>query len=319
MPIIAPSQGTTPSTPSTPVEIPEIGYASITYYDPTGTAWPLTSPDVGWFTLADSVSGMGAAPYTLTTDPHPRGGSRLRHVQVQSRTIVWPLMIQGADHTEFVSRWRALARAFTRTLREGPGTLEVARPDGTRRQIDVHYQEGFDGLGNAQSGITWDSAVLSLYCEDPYWVDPVPRTVTREYGTGEDYLVPFPSVSSGQVLGATTVDNPGDIEVWPEWTISGPASLVTFTHTGKGESFVLNPSATGVAHGNLLAGQSVTVNTDPARVRYQDGTNWIATLNWPGAQLFSLSPGSNSVTFQLDGSAAGSSVSMTFHPRYETA
>ncbi|WP_432136837.1 phage tail protein [Streptomyces sp. bgisy154] len=224
----------------------------------------------------------------------------------------------GATHLEFVERWRQLARAFTRTLRDGPGTLKVARPDGTARTIAVYYQDGWDGQGSrSASSAIFDSAVLTLLCEDPYWLDKQPVMVHREYGVGADFLVPYPTVSSSQVLGATTVTNPGDVDVWPEWTITGPASLITFTREDTGDSFVLDPTAVG--HGNLLAGEQVTVRTDPPQVRYQDGSNWIGALNWPSATLWSLPPGSTDVTFQLDGAGAGSAVDLTFYPKYETA
>jgi hypothetical protein len=321
-PVIAPPGPGQPGG-GTPVPIPGIGVATVVYTDPTGKRWPLTDEGAGWFTLADGVSGLGATRYALTTDAQPRGGARLRHVQPQPRTVVWPLYVYGDTHLQFVDRWRQLATAFTRTLRLGPdgrrtpGVLEVARPDGTRRQVSVFYQEGFEGRGQKGSGIVSDAAVLTLWCEDPYWVDPQPIVVHREQGVGEDFLMPYPSVSSSQVLGATTVHNPGDTMVWPEWTITGPASLVTFTHEGTGESFELDPTAVG--HGNLLAGEQVTVRTDPPQVRYEDGSNWVGALNWPAAVLWGLDPGDNDVSFQLDGSGIGSAVDLTFRPRYETA
>ncbi|MFE7347528.1 phage tail protein [Streptomyces fimicarius] len=305
-----------PETPP-PVEIPEVGYASITYIDPSGTRWPMTDTTLDWYALADGVSGLGAAPYTLTSDPHPRGGARLRHVQAQPRTIVWPVLVKGADHTRFTANWRSLARAFTRTLREGPGVLEVARPNGGVRRISAYYSDGWDGRGQQATGITWDSAVATLWCEDPYWTDAVPVTVHRETGTQVDYLVPYPSLSSGQVLGATTVINPGDVEVWPEWRITGPASVITFTRDGTGESFTLDMAKT--VHGPLLAGETVTVSTDPPRVRSGIGENLVGGLNWPAAVLWSLPPGETPVVFQLDGAAAGSAVDLVFYPRYETA
>ncbi|MGW0821840.1 phage tail protein [Streptomyces sp. NPDC002845] len=266
MPLITPAQEGTPPA----VEVPEIGYASITYIDPSGTRWPMTDLAGEWYALAEGVSGLGAAPYTLTSDPHPRGGARLRHVQPEPRTIVWPVLVKGTDHTTFTANWRALAKAFTRTLRRGPGgvrvpgTLEVARPDGGRRTIAVYYEDGWDGRGQVASGITWDSAVVTLWCEDPYWQDAKAVVVHREQGVGEDYLEPYPSVSSGQVLGATTVDNPGDVLVWPTWTITGPASLITFTRTDTGDAFVIDPSEVS---GSLLATEQVIVSTDPPQVR----------------------------------------------------
>lgn len=324
MPLIT-AAVTTPEEPTTPpVEVPEIGYASITYIDPTGTRWPMTDLSADWYTLAEGVSGLGAAPYTLTSDSHPRGGARLRYVQPQPRSIVWPLLVKGADHQSFTDNWRALARAFTRTLRDRdadgkpvPGRLEVARPDGGVRSIDVYYSSGWDGRGQTATGITWDSAVVTLWCEDPYWVDAVPVTVHRESGSGADFLEPYPTVSSSQVLGATTVTNPGDVDVWPTWLISGPASAITFTREDTGEAFTLDMTDTD--HGALLLGETVTISTDPPRVRSGTGENLIAGLNWPDAVLWSLPPGKTAVTFQLDGALAGSAVDLTFHPRYETA
>ncbi|MFI7394008.1 phage tail protein [Streptomyces tendae] len=317
MPIIT-APVITPEIPETPpAEIPEIGFASITYVDPTGRRWPMTDLSADWYTLAEGVSGLGAAPYELTTDPHPRGGSRLRHVQPQSRSIVWPVLVKGADHTAFTANWRDLARAFTRTLREGPGWLEVARPDGSGRRIAVYYSQGWDGQGRTATGITWDSAVVTLYCEEPYWEDLQPQTVHRETGAGVDYLAPYPSVSSSQVLGATTVDNGGDVDVWPTWTVTGPATSITFTREDNGQSFTLDMTAT--AHGALLAGQTVTISTDPPRVRSGTGEVLTPGLNWPEAVLWSIPPGRTDVTFALAGAAAGSAVDLTFHPRYETA
>ncbi|HEY8985449.1 MAG TPA: phage tail protein [Streptomyces sp.] len=316
VPVITPPD-TGGGTGTPPVPLPEVGYAVATYTDPTGTVWPLTDDDAGWFTLADGVSGLGATSYSLTTDAHPRGGARLRHAQAQPRAIVWPLYVYGEDHVEFVGRWRALATAFTRTLREGPGWLEIARPDGTRRRIAVHYQEGFEGRGTRGSGVVSDSAAITLWCEDPYWIDPVEVSVHRETDAASSFFAPYPTVSSSQVLGSTTLRNPGDVVVWPAWTVTGPASLITFTHEGTGEGFSLNPAAVG--HGNLLAGERVTVSTDPPAVRYQNGANWVGALNWPGAVLWGLSPGDNPVTFQLDGSGPGSAVDLVFNARYETA
>ncbi|WP_031047484.1 serine/arginine repetitive matrix protein 2 [Streptomyces sp. NRRL F-5650] len=328
MPIITAPVTTPPTGPptggGTPVPLPEIGLATATYTDPSGTVWPLTDELAGWFTLSAGVSGLGAVEYEYTSDAQPRGGERLRHAQPQPRAIVWPLYVYSdTSHMEFIERWRALATAFTRTLRPGPdgrrppGVLEITRPDGSRRRINVHYRSGFEGRGTQGSGILSDTAVITLWAEDPFWVDADTISVHREQGVGRDFLRPYPSVSSSQVLGATTVTNPGDETVWPTWTITGPASLVTFMRQDTGDSFTLDPSEVG--HGPLLAGQQVTVRTEPVQVRYQDGANWLGALNWPDAVLWGLDPGVNNVTFALTGAGAGSAVDLQFSPRYQTA
>jgi hypothetical protein len=314
MPLLAGAQ-----TPAPPVLLPGVGFATATFTGPDGTVWPLTDQTAGWFTLADGVSGLDMTPYELTKDAHPRGGSRLRSYQANERAIIWPIHVYGETHMQFMQRWRALARAFAATLHDAPGWLEIARPDGSRRRIQVVYESGFEGQGQQGTGIVSDSAVLTLYCQDPYWVDPVEITAYREYGVPVDFLDPFPMLSSGQVLGETTLTNPGDVESWPRWTITGPASLVTITNDDTGEEFVIDPDATDITHGDLLAGEQVTITTDPPRVRYQDGTNWTGALNWPGAVLWSLRRGLNSVSFQLDGASAGSRVDVAFAARYETA
>lgn len=319
MPIFAGPIVPAPPEAPPPVVVPEVGYASISYIDPRGTVWPMTDTSLGFYALADGVSGLGAAPVSLTTDPLPRGGVRLRHVQPQARTIVWPVHVSGTTHQEFIDLWRALAKAFTDTLRYGPGVLHIARPDGRQRQIKVRYQDGWDGLGRAGTGISWDNAVITLLAEDPYYYDPVPQEIHRQTDTVANFLNPYPSVSSSQVLGATTVTNPGDVAAWPVWTITGPATLVTITNDDTGESFTLDPNAAAIGHGNLLAGEYVTVATDPPSVRYSDGSNWVGSLNWPAASLWSLAPGDNALTFELDGAGVDSAVDLSFYPRYETA
>ncbi|MCR8947382.1 phage tail protein, partial [Streptomyces sp. OUCMDZ-4982] len=78
MPIITapvvtpPGPGTPGGGGQGPIILPGVGEATAHYTDPTGTVWPLTTPSAGWFTLPDGVSGLGAARYTLTTDPQPR-------------------------------------------------------------------------------------------------------------------------------------------------------------------------------------------------------------------------------------------------------
>ena len=315
MPIIVGGSGLPPTSP--PVQLPDVGRAHAVYLDPRGGVWPLTDPAAGWFTPSGAVAGLGAAPVELATDAHPRGGARLRHVQPQARDITWGLHVWGDTHDELTGRWRTLARAFTDTLRYGPGAVEIARPDGDRRQIAVYYRGGFESDGDMRLDA---SAAISLWCEDPYWTDPVPITEHRAHTGGNvSFFTNFFQLSSGRTLGSTTLTNPGDVIAYPTWTITGPASLITFTHVASGASFALNPSASAIGHGALLAGQQVTIRTDPIQVRYQNGDNWTGGLNWPAASLWGLQPGENEVTFQLDGASTGSAVDVEFHARYETA
>jgi len=302
-----PPGGGYPQLPADPIDC--------TWLAPDGTVWPLTTPDLGWHTL-DAVAGaFGVTPISLTADSNPRFGAQVRHIQAQPRIITWPLRVEGRDQTEFIGRWRALARAFTQTRRLGPGILRIARPDGSARQIAAYYQAGFDGVSGA--GWYWDNAIITLYCEDPYWSAVEPVVVTRSYSaSSDDFLAPFPLISSSQTLGDTTINNPGDVEAWPSWAITGPAASVAATSNTRGEVFTLDPDWDG--GGDLAGGDIIAITTEPPTVVGPDGSSWVGALDWPDAQLWPLDPGDNDITFSVSGSASGTEIALTFYPRYET-
>jgi len=308
MPLLAGAATAPPSAP--PLFIEDVGYAVATWYAPDGTVWPLMNEDSGWFTLPDGITGLGAAALSFTNDKRIRGGVRVRHIQPDERVITWPLHIYSDEsHTEFVQRWRRVMRAFTQTTQLGPGWLEIARPDGSARRVQAFYQDGFDGARGL--GVLSDQVVITLLCEDPYWQDTTPTVIRRQHAVGTPYLDPYPTVSSSQVLGDTTLVNPGDVTAWPEWTITGPATGLTATLHTTGEAFTLT--------GTLAAGEQATIRTNPAQVRGPGGAVWTGNLDWPGAQLWGLPPGQHNVTFAVSSSGPGTSIELTFFPRYESA
>lgn len=299
---------------------PVLDCAVLKWFSPSGEEFYLSAWDVdlGYY-AASGVAGLGAAPVEFSTDPMPRGGSTVRHIQPQPRLITLPLFIEGPDYMTFLGTWRHLAHAFTSTRRLGPGTLEVAIPDGANRRIPAYYQAGWDH--GPEFPATSDAVALTLYCPDPFWRDADPTLITRTYSSGGvDFLAPFPSVSSSQTLGATVATNPGTIEAWPTWRLTGPASALTATNNTTGESFSLDISTfRGSA---LLAGETVTITTEPPSLTgptVSGSTNWTGALNWPSAILWGLDPGDNSVDFTVSGSGVGTVIEAEFFARYETA
>lgn len=306
---------TTPITQPTTSSIPasDVGTIQATWIAPDGTQWLLTPPvgvDYGWLT-GPGIAGWGAPPVSLTADLHPRGGSRVRFRRAEQRTITWPLLVYGSTHMELTQRRRALTEAFVMTRRLGPGILRVARPDGTARQISAWYQDGAQGSG----GEDWlhTNLVVQLLCEDPWWRDVEPTTVYREHqASTTPFLNPFPTVANSQVLGATTITNSGGVEAWPTWTITGPATGLTATNNTTGEAFTLT-------HTLASSAEKITITTDPPTVRGPSAEVLTGALNWPGAVLWGLQPGVNNVTFTVSGAAAGTSITLSYYARYETA
>lgn len=309
-----------PIPPVTPPRPPKVSDRfSATWTAPDGTVWPLMDRKQGWHTLNAAVA-FGAAPVQFTADPYSRGGSIVRHIQPQSRIITWPLMVVGADHPTWLARWRALMLAFTQTTRLGPGTLTISRPDGTQRQIQAYYQAGFDGGGGDLSGYRVDTAILSLFCPDPYWTGLDETTISRQFeGSPSSFFDTYPTISPSQILGDSIATNPGDVEAWPSWTINGPLSGITATNNLTGEAFTLDPNATGIDHGDLLLGETITITTNPPAVRGPGGAVWTGALNWPDAVLWALQPGDNDITIAATDSGTGTAIEMAFLPRYESA
>lgn len=308
MPIII---GTHPDV-VVPIDLLEETYDA-DWTDPTGQLWPLTDPSVGWHTL-DEVSGHGAAPIRIVTDDDARGGVLERHTQPLARYIVWPMRVQGDQHSQFLARWRQIMQAFTMTSRRGPGTLRYRRPDGTSRIIRARYSSGFEGQGG--QGWWWGDAPLILMCEDPYWLDTRQLTATATFTDTAlvPFFTPYPSFNFAQTLGETAnVTNPGDIEAWPTWTITGPADAVTATNHTTGETWTITPP------GGLGDGDALTIVSRPSTVTGPAGEKWWGYMNNPTAVLWHLEPGVNAVEFTFTGSGGNSTLVMSFTPRYESA
>lgn len=311
-----PGSGTGPGGGGTGVIDPSLssgvnadGNISATWTAPDGTVYQLTDPNIGWFTRTE-ITGWGAITYEVTADANAREGETIRHIRANPGRFTWPLYIWGDNHMQFVQRERQIKRAFMMTMhRAKPGTLRVARPDGTAREIDCYCEAGFEGQPDEM--YKFATAALTLYAPDGYWRDATPTIEQRSYAPPASFYSPFLTVSGSNVLGDTVMFNPGDVDAWPTWTITGPSTQFSATNRTTGETFTLTY--------NLLAGETITITTNRPTVRGPAGQNISTALNWPGATLWGLLPGNNTVSFVATGSGDGSAVELRFNARYEGA
>lgn len=301
---------TPPGGPTTPARPADPGRPYLLWIAPDGTEVHLTSDSELHFALDGWSNVTGVAPVSIVADPHPRGGTRVRHIQAQPRVMAIPVRVRADTHMELVQGWRFIGSKFAQTRRLGPGTLRLLRPDGTGRDILAYYQAGMDG--EPGQGHTWDTAVLSLYCEDPFWRSSQAVALPYAYlGSAVSYLNPYLTVTPSNILGATSAVNDGDVEAWPVWEITGPATGLTATNNTTGESFTLTATLTG--------GQVARITTDPPTVRGPADAIWTDKLSWPGAVLWGLQPGRNDVTFSVAGATSETRLVLSYVPRYETA
>lgn len=297
-----------PPPPPPPVVVPSL-YAE--WRAPDGTVLPLHQPDpaAGWLTTR-GIAGWGAVPRSRVDDPSPRGGVAVRHVRAEPRLLTWPLHLYSEESPdEYAQIMRRITGLFTQTAELGAGVLRVRHPDGVTREIEAVYEDGLGG--DAGQGWMSSTPVLTLFCPDGFWRDIAPQVVRREYQVTYDFLEDdFPQVTSGQVLGSSTIFNPGDTDAWPDWTITGPATAITATNQRTGEAFTLTHT--------LEATEQIRITTHPPTVVGPDDSDITDDLDWPGAVLWPLKRGTNPVTFAVTGSDLGTSIALAYTARYET-
>lgn len=290
------------------------------WYPPDGSD-PLDLNPSGedWWSLRANA-GLGAVPVDLVTTDNPDGGVIVEFSRPRERTILWPLRMRSATHLGLLAVWRHIVHQFTQTRDYGPGRLRIQRPDGSEREILAHYSSGLEG---EPGDGTWleVTAVVNLFCPDPYWRDTQTADLMFRDEPAVNYLAPYPNVSSSRVLGAVMVANNGHRAAWPMWTVRGPMTSLTASNDTRGESFTLTYT--------LAAGQLLTISSRPIQVRGPAGQNLIGALNLVGGggKPWRLDPRTTSdVTFTVTGSAAdtpgledGTRIWLSYPIDYETA
>jgi hypothetical protein len=248
--------------------------------------------------------------------------------------------IFGRTHDEFVHRYRLIARAFKLTTRRGrPGVLRINRPDGTVREIEAFYSDGLGG--ESEQNHLFARPVISLFCPEGKWRGADPVTIERSFtptntggegggGTDVTFFDPFLSVASSRVVGTpedpidsggsgnddpgslTAVTNPGDVEAWPSWVITGPMTQLRAWNLTLGTRFALTYPLNDL--------QTIRITTDQPTVRGPGDTNLSKFIDWfnpAGTELWPLIDGSNTIALEIDGASTSTKVAMSFVPRYD--
>jgi hypothetical protein len=287
----------------------------LVWIPPDGSEFRLTDAGNG-YRVTKGVSGLLAPPVQLTMDDTPlEDGGFVTDVYAPPRTGVIPVLILATDRDTYRQRAKALVAAMSRG-REC--ALELRQADGQRRRITAWYNGGLEGLEDKDTGgETWYRCVIRVLCPDPFWFDPTPITLTYEFSGGDepflgDPFLPF-ELTPGEILGATTIHNPGDVRAYPVWTITPPADEVTLADTDHDLSITI---AAEVPTGETLTVVTRTRYTD---VRLSDGTDYWGEITGSSPAFWPLEPGTTAVNLALTGAAAGSKVEVAFNPRYETA
>lgn len=276
------------------------------WIEPDGTSHNLTSGD-GITALRGRI-GAYMPPVAFVEDVVPlQAGSRLREVRTLPRVVDVPLIVRGSSESDLRSRIRQILGWFLPSA--GDGRLRVTAADGVQRDLTCRYAGGLELSEGSETGSWWQKMVISLRAFDPYWLAANATTETYLLGTPATFFPFFPLVLTNSTIYATaTVTNPGDVDAWPVWTITGPGSSLALRNTTNDTELSLSTV--------LSAGDVVVIDTRPgAKTVKRGSSNLFGDLS-STSELWPLTAGVNALQLEMSGATSASRVQLSYTPRY---
>jgi hypothetical protein len=279
--------------------------------DVNDVVWDL---DGGLVALRPGVMGLGLPG----TDQYLRSsaaldGQRLVGSRTRARRVFWPVSIRGTDEAE----WLATSRAFFAGLStDKTGTFEVTANDGQVRTIALRLQsQDEQEFDDAPGLFPFEVVGIDLVADDPFWRGP---EVSKTFQTAED-SVPFfetgPThvfnLMSSSTTASATVTNSGEVDSWPLWTVTGPATEFSIGVDGS------------VISGVIIVpdGQYLLIDTDPTVqvARLHDGaSSAVVPFSSFTSIVFARIPQGESVPLEIVLKGSGS-VNISFEPGFRRA
>lgn len=262
------------------------------------------------FVKLEGRTGFGVAPTSLITIDGAIGGSKWRRTRRGARSIDLPLGIFGTSRQDVENKLRLLIRTLGDKVT--PARLVATYPNGERVYTEVHYSGGINPVYGSDAdteGQEFCRIILTLVAPRPYWTEETAVTYAVAAPVSGRNLLPALvklRVSSSQALGSVTVENPGDVEAWPVWTITGPGSSFTLS---LGDLELSYPTA-------IAVGEVITVDTVTKKVTSSVHGNVFANLA-PAPKFFPIPAGASEVEAEVIGATSAAVVTMYFNPRRE--
>lgn len=262
--------------------------------------------------LEEGVSGRYAPPVEFSTEQVPfEAGSRVRQVRIGDREVAVPVLVACDSPEDLVVRLRDLTVHMAPT--RGRGSLRDAT---SGRQLPCYYAGGLEVVEGFNSAtIGWARAVVVFRAFDPFWEDDADTVRVFSLGDDLDPLIPYPPYTLvSDTVGATpTVDNDGDVDAWPVWTVVGPADQVALENVTTGATLTVDRP--------LTAAEWLRIDTRPGvkTIVDQDGVNRFGD-RVAGSQLWPLVEGPQDLQILLGGVEAGlSRVELSYRRRWLSA
>ena len=218
------------------------GY-TFTYIDATGLQYPLND-GVDVTLKPGGMFGFGVQRPELATmrTPYTHGVTEIGTPITLDREMSLALQIQKSAYSNWVANLRTLRRNLNTYKGDGgTGKLKCVTPDGLTKYIDCRFIECLDP---EMDGPVFGVATLTFWAKSPWFYDTseslitlwtyqstgttlpltLPATIMGAARTGVTLSMTLPSMLSANLMRfSIPIDNAGDVETWPTFTIVGPA------------------------------------------------------------------------------------------------
>lgn len=256
------------------------------------------------------VGGRGMPPVEVTDRPNLAGsGSILELIRDGARVAQIPIIIEDDD---IRAELRSLARLLSPL---DDGRLVADNGGGDIRQLECRYIGGLEWVEQIPD---LHKAVLDFKAWRPYWEDTTPTVETFTLGDLGTWLPwemgthPIRTVPDN-IFAEPTIDNTGDVQAWPVWTITGPFTDVTLADELRDLRLIVDTP--------MPAGEQLVIDTRPGRKTVTDaqGQSRFASLDDVHDRFFGFPSGATVVSVALAGATLDSSVQLSWTRRWRTA
>jgi hypothetical protein len=239
-------------------------------------------------------------------------------LEVPPRDLFLPVQVRAIDMEDWFAK-RDIFNDLTRPYNRIPVRVTSTRPNGVVRWIDGHRVRTSPtwGLGNWVPRAAFQKFGCTIVCPDPWWRGEDTVRTWAQQGVVADFFPITPvRLSPSRVFGLPVqIQVNGQADASPEWTAEGPFTSITATHVETGRTWTLT--------GNVLAGQTVVIQSDPRRgatsprVQGPAGTSWWSKMT-PPVDLWTVSPGLQTILVEVAGTDAGTKITMRTPSLWET-
>lgn len=246
-------------------------YVKIELTGRDGSYWCLSGPGAGrqGITISPNIQNFVDAPVKTLWVPGPFG-EQYAGKRVQRREMVFSVQVHDPDPATWAtidSHWR-WAWDYDEEC-----TMTVTTADGSR-SIKLRLLEAPQAYNDKDPFITADNpVVMTVAAEFPYWVE-------------DDYVVERETSASGHTW-RIDIANPGDVPVWPRWTLTAPAlwTLPDFSWGNEMYARGLGDAGRTVELPELVDGEHVLADSDPRRQTLVSANGMPTQQRWRGNDL----------------------------------